>query len=263
MNKYIFSLLILLFSPISFSDTLPFKLSIKGANIDMTKNLELSDVGEGKDRIIIPIKDSAGKNYTLDIKYKDLPNNRSYPGNLDISFKNGESHKLSYLFFAINNLGFLKEMGEFGFITDVEGQSVDVKFVFDSNQTGNLTIDQLVNERFIQDTLVSKFNFQMIRPVILPRLNPSTRSQTYQLDKHPYAVNFTLKNTKHNSVQFQHNLYAINNEQQQLLQRIYFHAGSVSALREAMYAGKYFHQDDGAFKLVFYPALGQTEPQLN
>jgi len=27
-----------------------------------------------------------------------------------------------------------------------------------------------------------------------------------------------------------------------------------------MYAGKYFDKEDGTFKLVFYPVMGQTEP---
>ncbi len=31
-------------------------------------------------------------------------------------------------------------------------------------------------------------------------------------------------------------------------------------LREAMFAGKYFHPKDGVFKLVFYPAMRQTTP---
>jgi len=30
----------------------------------------------------------------------------------------------------------------------------------------------------------------------------------------------------------------------------------MATLREAMFAGKYFHPKDGVFKLVFYPAMG-------
>ena len=113
----------------------------------------------------------------------------------------------------------------------------------------------------MQDTLVSKFNFQMIRPVVLPNTMPGVRSQTYSLDSHPYAVNYTIKNIDNGLVQFQHNLYQLKNDREEhLLERIYFNADSLDTLREAMYAGKYFSENDGAFKLVFYPAMGQTTP---
>ncbi|MDQ6983635.1 MAG: hypothetical protein Q9M44_02860, partial [Ghiorsea sp.] len=59
-----------------------------------------------------------------------------------------------------------------------------------------------------------------------------------------------------------HQLFAVSGKQQHLLETIYFDADSLSTLREAMYAGKYFHPKDGTFKLVFYPAMGQTEPNL-
>ena len=39
-----------------------------------------------------------------------------------------------------------------------------------------------------------------------------------------------------------------------------YHAGSIETLREGMFTGKYFDADVGAFKLVYYPALGQTSP---
>ena len=102
----------------------------------------------------------------------------------------------------------------------------------------------------------------MIRPVILPLINPELRSQTYPLDSHPYAVNYTLKTLSKGIVQFQHNLYQLDEKtgNEHLLERIYFNASNIETLREAMFAGKYFHPQDGAFKLVFYPALGQTEP---
>ena len=62
-------------------------------------------------------------------------------------------------------------------------------------------------------------------------------------------------------VQFQHNLYQLKAGKENLLERIYFNASSLTVLREAMYASKYFHPQDGTFKLVFYPAMGQTEPE--
>ncbi len=245
---------------ITLAETLPFELSIKGDNIDVTKKLELSDVGEGKTKINFDFKDKNGKEYNFDLKYKKLPRNRSYPTNLDITFKDSEGNKLGYLFFANNGVEFLRNVGVFGLVVDVEGKPIDIKFSFDKDKKGNFSVDSLEDERFVQDTLVSKFNFQMIRPVILPSVMPGVRSQTYRLDDHPYSINYTIKNIDNGLVQFQHNLYQLENGKEHLLERIYFNADSLKTLREVMYAGKYFHKKDGSFKLVFYPAMGQTEP---
>jgi hypothetical protein len=40
----------------------------------------------------------------------------------------------------------------------------------------------------------------------------------------------------------------------------YYETYNIKTLREGMFAGKYFDKDAGTFKLVFYPAMGQTEP---
>lgn len=260
MKNFILGIALLTISSMAWAETLPFKLTIQGAGIDVTKQLELSDVGEGKTKINFDFKDTANNGYQFDLNYKALPSNRSYPSNIDVTLKDASGNKLGYLFFANNSVSFFKQMGTFGLIVDVNGQPVDIKFIFDAEKKSNFTIETLANERFVQDTLVSKFNFQMIRPVILPLIEPGLRSQTYSLDKHPYSVNYTLKNLKSGLVQFQHNLYQLKEDQEHLLQRIYFSADSLATLREAMYASKYFHEKDGTFKLVFYPAMGQTEP---
>jgi hypothetical protein len=252
--------LFFLFSTFSIADTLPFDLSISGSGVSINKSLELSDVGEGKTSINFPFESSSGDKYIFELNYKKLPVNRSYPTNLDITLKDGKGNKLGYLFFANNGVQHLNQIGVFGLVVDVLGEPLDIKFTFEKNKKGNLNINALSEERFVQDTLVSKFNFQMIRPVILPKIADDTSSQTYQLDSHPYSVNYTVKNLNDGLVQFQHNLYHLNGDKEQLLERIYFQADSVETLRKAMYAGKYFHKKDGAFKLVFYPALGQTEP---
>ena len=101
----------------------------------------------------------------------------------------------------------------------------------------------------------------MIRPVILPLAEPGLRSQSYDLDGHPFAANYSLVAIANGGVQFQYNLYRKQGEQQQLLERIYFNADSLETLREGMFAGKYFDADAGSFKLVFYPTLGQTGPK--
>ena len=123
-------------------------------------------------------------------------------------------------------------MGVFGLIVDIDGKPVDLKFTFDSGKNSDFNIEGLGKERFIQDTLVSKFNFQMIRPVILPQTGPGIRSQTYRLDNHPYTVNYTLLDLDNGRVQFQHNLYQLNSNDEQLLERIYFEADSIETLRE-------------------------------
>ncbi|BCG65399.1 MAG: hypothetical protein methR_P3231 [Methyloprofundus sp.] len=260
MKKLAFSLLMFACSQIVVAETLPFNLNIHGAGINIQKNLQLSDVGEGRTSINFIFSSDAGKQYQFDLNYKKLPSNRSYPANLDVTIKDMANNKLGYLFFANNNVRFFKKMGVFGLIVNIEGDPVDIRFTFDANKQANFRVAALDNERFIQDTLVPKFNFQMIRPVMLAQINNDVRSATYQLDDHPYTVNYSLVNTAQGLVEFQHNLYQLEGGQEQLLTRVYFQADSLTTLREAMYAGKYFHQQDGVFKLVFYPALGQTEP---
>ncbi len=260
MKTILLGILLFLFSSITIADILPFNLSITGAGININKSLELSDVGEGKTEINFDFADKSGKKYTFDLNYKKLPDNRSYPTNMNITLKDAKGNKLGYLFFALNNVTYLKKMGTFGLVVDVSGAPVDIKFIFDEKKEGNFSVDSLSEERFIQDTLVAKFNFQMIRPVILPLIEPGVRSKTYSLDAHPYAINYTLKNTDNGLVQFEHNLYQLIKGKEHLLEKIYFQADSLETLREAMFAGKYFHKEDGVFKLVFYPAMGQTEP---
>jgi hypothetical protein len=263
-----------------YAATLPFNLSIQGPNFDVKRTLKISDLEAGQTSSHFTFKDKDGKEYEFDLKYKELPANRSFPGNLDITIKDVDGIKRGYLFLAINNIDFLHKMGIFGLVININGDPVDVKFTFDKKKKGQLSVADLSEERFFQDTLVPKFNFQMIRPVILPKTSPGTLSQTYALDKHPYAINYTVKDLVVNNandkpessddsggsgssgiVEFQHNLYQVIDEKEQLLERIYFQADSLETLREAMYAGKYFHPEAGTFKLVFYPALGQTKPR--
>ncbi len=243
------------------ADTSPFQLTISsGNNVDVSKALVLSDVGEGKNKIHFIFKDKAGDAYTFDLKYKKLPSNRSYPTSLYLTIKDGKGNKLGFLFFANNGVSSLKKLGIFGLTFNVKGQSMDVKFDFGQASSGNLYLKNLSEERFVQDTLVPNFHFQMIRPVILPMDKQGIRSQTYALDYHPYAVNYTMKQIRKGVVEFQYNLYGTAKGNNELLERIYFEANSLSVLREAMYAGKYFDPKNGVFKLVFYPAMGQTTP---
>lgn len=100
----------------------------------------------------------------------------------------------------------------------------------------------------------------MIRPVLLPQ-TPPVRSRSYRLDQLPYEVDYTLKALDPGLAEFQFNLYGFKRGGRRLLERIYFQADSVETLREAMFAGKYFDPEDGAFKLVFYPGQGQTDPR--
>ena len=127
------------------------------------------------------------------MQYKKLPSNRSYPTNLDITIKGNDGKKLGYLFLANNGVSALKELGVFGLMVNINGQIVDFRFTFQNN-FGHFDISTLSEERLIQDTLVPKFGFQMIRPIIAPKVDKNTRSQTYSLDAHPYSVNYTLKN---------------------------------------------------------------------
>ncbi|WP_456405013.1 hypothetical protein [Thiolapillus sp.] len=260
MKNALIAVALLSFSSFSIADTLPFDISIKGKSFAINKSLKLSDIGEGRTKTNFDFQDNNGNKYNFDLKYVKLPDNRSYPGNLDITIRDADGKKLGYLFLANNGVQALKKLGVFGLILDIDGEAVDIQFRFDADKKGTLRVAQLGEERFVQDTLVPKFSFQMIRPVILPETEPGIRSISYKLDNHPYAINYSLLDRDNGMVEFQHNLYDTQGNSQHLLERIYFMADSMETLREAMYAGKYFHKTDGTFKLVFYPAMGQTEP---
>lgn len=261
LKKLQLALVLSALSFVAHAETLPFTLKISGDEFAVVKPLELSDVGEDKTAINFDFKNKQGKPYSFDLKYKKLASNRSYPTNLDITLKDGEGNKLGYLFFAINNVAFLKQMGVFGLIVNVDGIPVDVKFEFDARKKGELRVKDLEDERFVQDTLIPKAGFQMIRPVLIPMDGEGKRSKTYKLDNHPFNVNYTLQDLDSGLVEFQYNLNATDGGKEQLLERVYFQADSLKTLREGMFAGKYFHKEMGTFKLVFYPTMGQTQPK--
>ncbi len=243
----------------------PFALSITGEQFDVHRTIEINDLSEGKTESAFPFTDKAGNAYAFDLKYKALPDNRSFPGNLDITLKDGAGNKLGYLFFAINGVDFLKRMGTFGMVVDVAGKPVDIRFnanvsSMSSAKAGKLKLSSLEKERLVLDILVPKFDFQMIRPVIVPTTGVGRRSQSYSLDQHPYEVNYSLNDIGGGYLEFQSNLSRKDAGGPHLMQRVYFHAGSLDILREAMYASKFFDSKDGVFKLVYYPAMGQTEP---
>ncbi|MBE8190189.1 MAG: hypothetical protein HAW58_04920 [Candidatus Thioglobus sp.] len=258
MKKLILLLLFSL-STIAGASVSTFKLNITGAEFNLQKQLKLADIGQAPNKINFDFYSKNNQRYNFDLKYKKLPSNRSYPTNLDITIKNSDGKKLGYLFFANNGISALKKLGVFGLMVNINNKIVDFRLTFDK-KSGHFDVASLANERLIQDTLVPKFGFQMIRPIIAPLVDKNTRSQTYSLDAHPFEVNYTLKNIANGLVQFQHNLYELKDAKQVLLQRVYFNANSLPVLREAMFASKYFHAKDGVFKLVFYPAMGQIEP---
>jgi len=257
------SLLALLVLPLSsplLAKDLSFTLNISGKNIDLEKQLVISEASEDKTSINFDFKDKTGSNYNFDLKYKTLPHNRSYPSNLDITLKNGEGQKLGYIFWANNGIESLKRLGTIGMIVDINGEPMDVKFTFDADDKGNFSVKYLDDERYISDTLIPKKGFQMIRPMLLPVVSEGVRKQAYDLDAHPFKIDYTLKNIDNGLVQFQYNLYKKADDKDQLLERIYFNADSIETLRDGMFAGKYFDDEYGTFKLVFYPAMGQTSP---
>lgn len=259
--KYISAVLLsFLLSVNAFAETAKFELSIMGDGFKIKQPMALSDIGEGETNISFDFEDTTGAAYNFDLKYKALPKNRSYPTNLDITIKNAAGKKLGYLFWANNGVKAMKQVGVFGLVVNIEGSPVDFKLTFDANKKGKLRVSELETERFVQDTLVPKFGFQMIRPVLIPSVSESMRSQTYALDAHPYAVNYTLKNIENGGVEFQYNFMGTNGGKQQLLERIYYQADSLETLRSGMFAGKYFDDEVGSVKLVFYPTLGQTQP---
>ncbi|KAG1648411.1 hypothetical protein GQR58_029839 [Nymphon striatum] len=107
---------------------------------------------------------------------------------------------------------------------------MDVKFVFDENDKGNLKVKDLEGERYVSDTLIPKKGFQMIRPMLVPVVEEGVRTQAYDLDAHPFKIDYTLKDIDNGLVQFQYNLYKKNADKDHLLERIYFNADSVETL---------------------------------
>lgn len=73
-------------------------------------------------------------------------------------------------------------------------------------------------------------------------------------------LTYAIKDIGSGRVEFQASLNKKAEGGPHLLEQVYYQAGKLETLREAMYAGKYFDSKDGAFKLVFYPASGQLEP---
>lgn len=254
----------LLLSAPGWSQTVPLSVKITGEGIDVNKTLKLSDPGGSSAEQRIDFQDATGQRYRLDINHKDLPDNRSYPGNLDVTLRNAADQKLGYLFFANNGVAALQRIGTLGFKVSVDARPVDVRLEFSPSTSGNLRVADLGEERLISDTLVPKFGFQMIRPMLLPQTKKGVRKQGYKLDSHPYAMDFTLLDLDNGLVQFQYNLFAREGEgKTSLLARFYYNADSLANFREGMFAGKYFDPENGTIKLVYYPAMGQTEPPAN
>ena len=239
---------------------LPFTLDISGKNINLKKELVISEATEDKTNINFNFKDKLGADYNFDLKYKKLPDNRSYPSNLDITLKDGKGQKLGYIFWANNGTESLKKLGTIGMIVDINGEPMDLKFTFDADDKGNFSVKGLDDERYVSDTLIPKKGFQMIRPMLLPIVSDGVRQQAYDLDAHPFEIDLTLKDIDNGLVQLQYNLYKKDGDKDHLLKRTYFNADSIETLRDGMFAGKYFDKEYGTIKLVFYPTMGQTTP---
>jgi len=204
----------LLYSMGAYAITAPLNISITGAKFDVSKTTDLSDIGEGANDVNFDFKNADGEQYNFDLKYVALPSNRSYPTNLDITVTDKKGDKLGYLFWANNGIEALQGIGVFGIVVDIDGEPVDFRFTFDKKMNGELSVAELEDERFVQDTLVSKLGFQMIRPVVMPLVSKGVRSQTYALDDLEYAVNYTAKDIEHGLVEFQYNFYRAQDDEQ-------------------------------------------------
>jgi len=232
-----------------------FELSISGADILISKSLQLSDIGEGKTEINFSFEASAGKKYTFDLDYQCMPHTpSSYQASLNVTLTDEEGNKLGCLSFTSKGVQSLKKIGVLGFVVDVLEKPVNIEFSFQKDKKGNLDISSLDDEVFFQDTRAPKLDLNVILPVILATTEKGVRSQTHRLRCHPYSINYTLTNIGEGLVQFQHTLYQLVDGNEHLLERIYFQVDSLETLREVLYASMYFHENDGVFKLLFYPA---------
>lgn len=243
------------------ANSIPFDITVLGSRVDKKDtSYEMFDLAAQQTSIRHRFKNSEGREYEVSIKYKPLPSNRSYPGNLDITLSDAKGQKIGYLFFATNGLEALKSIGVFGLRVKDGDDLVDVRFIFDPKKAGSLQLADLTEERFVQDTLISDKGFQMIRPVILQPGKDKQWNKSFATDAHPFEVSFTAEQVTNGVVEFQHNLHSTLNESADLLISTYYHADSIETLRQGMFASKYFDAEYGGIKLVYYPALGQTEP---
>jgi len=238
----------------------PFSIQVTGDNFSAPcTQYELFDFKTKITSITHAFKDSRGKKYKVTFDSNPLPSNRSYPSNLDITLLDSEDNKLGYLFFANNGIESLNDIGVFGFRVNDGGEMLDIRLIFDEKKSGALQLADLTDERFVQDTLMPSKNFQMIRPVLLKPVGKQL-SKGFSLDSHPFLVNFTAHQVNDGVVEFQHNLYANSENNDELLISTYYHADSMETLRLGMFASKFFDSEYGAIKLVYYPTQGQTEP---
>lgn len=237
---------------------IPIKLSIQGKYFNVEKKITLGDPGTKNSTHKISFLNTNNEKYTLYLDYKNLPNTRSFPTNIDLTIKKGK-RKLGYLFFALNSLDYLKKIGSFGIKFLDQGEVVDIHLFTENRSIGSISFNKLNFERFFQDTLLPLKNFQMIRPVIVPIVAKNVRSKEFNLDNHPYSVEYKILNKGSGIVEFQHNFYHGKYRYKKMLFQVYFTASSIKNLREAMFAAKVFGFKDAPAKLVFYPALGQTE----
>jgi len=253
--KHLLSGILLLFAlnTYVFADTVSFELNISGADIAISKSLQLSDVGEGKTEINFSFEASTGKKYTFDLNYKSLLLIPPLQAKLKVFLKDGEGNVLGSLFFTNNDVHHLKRIGVFGFVVDVLGKPVDIEFSFQKNNKGNLDVSSLGDERFIQDVRVEEWNFGMLYSGILPETGEGVRSQTNLLVDHPYSINYALTNIGEGLVQFQHTLYQLTDGNEHLLEKIYFQANSLAILRGIMYGARYVHENNVVFDMVFHP----------
>lgn len=238
---------------------LPYSLSLNGLASKETREVYLHALTSEEQNAEYTLTSTNNRQYTVQVQYKKLPDNRSFPSHLDITLKDESGQKLGYLFFAINHIAYLKQVGEFGLLVNDDGHLVDVRLSFNKVRHGDLSIDDLMEERFIQDTLMPSKGFQMIRPVVLEPDAADQLSKHFSLDAHPFEVEYRVKTIADGVVQFQHNLYRVIKGRRQLIERIYYNADSIDTLREGMYAAKYYDPEYGTIKLVYYPAMGQTQ----
>lgn len=256
-------LAMLMASALCQAASLPFELGITGDEFEFHQRCEISDIDEGKTTQTVAFKSKSGVGYTIDWNYKKLPVNRSYPTNIDLNIKDAAGKKIGYLFWALNDISFLKKMGELGIVVNIEGKPVDFKLVFEHKSSGSLSEATFASEPLIQDTIVTSKNFQMIRPVLMTTFVAGESRKEFTLDAMPYKTNFTAKLAPNGVAKFEQNLISTSDGADRLLDRVYFSADSVETLRGAMYATNYFDRADGTIRMVFYPANGQREQRID
>ncbi|HXH32109.1 MAG TPA: hypothetical protein VNJ01_14995 [Bacteriovoracaceae bacterium] len=247
-------LMFILFSNLAFAFTVPVQVSVKtSVGEHHTWNSEIGDVGSAENKFTFI---SADKSFHLKIAHRKWPEGRSYPGRLDIYLETADGIKIGGGFFSINGKEHLTRFPQLGFAVRFIDKLFTISISSLADLSGHLMLSSVSNEILLLDVVSNPLNgFQMVRPVSLKLISPEiASSKFFQLDEHPFQVQYRAVQSKMGHVMFYFDLYTLQGNV--LLHSSFYESTSSEDFTSAMFAGRYFVTGHD-FKLIYYPAKGQ------